>query len=146
GAGTYILQEESGLLNFAHETVETSIDLKNELDIKTYLLGNEFVAKSEKQGAVAENEDGAYIHFVRVIEKGKVQVGYSLKTIEEGSETWEGRIDDGAIVVKPFRDNLVKVSILDHVYYINSFGQLFEKENENDLGFSKTWNLKKFEE
>jgi hypothetical protein len=61
------------------------------------------------------------------------------------SETVESRIDEGIFKITPHSDDMVKFKLLDEDYYLNSSGQLFEKANDRDKGFSVIWNLKKFE-
>jgi len=149
GAGVYVLQEESGILNFTHETTEIVIDLNDQQAISTYLFANEFYTKANihaTEAATHEGENGIYLHFVKVLENGKLQYGYSKKIIEGGAESWEGTIHDGIFSVTPYQNNMVKVQILDQFYYLNKAGQIFEKENEASNDFSVEWNVKKFEE
>jgi len=149
GAGTYILQEESGILEFTDESTELVLDLSDDQVVSTYIFGHEFYteanAKKREAGSHGE-ENGAYLHFVRVIENGKLQVGYSKKIIENGAESWEGTINEGIFAIEPYKNNMAKVQILNQTYYLNKSGQLFEKANEQAEDFSVTWNLKKFEE
>ncbi len=148
GAGVYILQEESGILNFGHHTNEVSIDLRDENQIKNYIFSNEFYKEADQtieEGISPKGEDGVFIHFVRVVQDNKMQFGYSKKTIAGESETMESKIDEGMFKITPFSDDLVKFKLLDEDYYLNSNGQLFEKANERSKGFSVIWNLKKFE-
>ncbi|MCF8367166.1 MAG: sodium:proton antiporter NhaD [Bacteroidales bacterium] len=149
GAGVYFLQEESGLLNFTHESNEIVLDLNDEQAVSTYIFGHEFYTKAGTHETEVGNhggENGAYLHFVRVLEKGKLQYGYSKKIIENGAESWEGTIHDGAYKIAPYKNNMVKVQILEQTYYLNKAGQIFEKDNESADDFSVEWNLKKFEE
>lgn len=150
GAGVYILQEESGILDFGNELTEVNLDLKDENQIKTYFFSNEFFkeAAHHETDAVAthDEESGSYIHFLRIIQESKFQYGYSEKIVTGKSESLESKIEEGKFKISPFKDNLVKIEILDQVFYLNKSGQLFEKENDASSEFSATWNLRKFEE
>jgi hypothetical protein len=149
GAGVYIIQEESGILHFDEEVTELTIDLNDEYDVTSYFFTKEFFAEAPHQ---AENkgshslECGTYLHFVRVVQEGKVQYGYSKKIIDGESESWQGKMDEGVFKVTPHNDELVKIEILDEIYYMNKAGQLLEKDNERDREFSVEWNLRKYEE
>jgi len=150
GAGVYILQEESGILEFTDEVTDLHLDLEDENQIKTYFFSNEFFKEAELHeinAVVTDGEEsGSYIHFVRVIQENKLQYGYSEKNVMGASESWDGKIEEGTFKLIPYNNDMVKINILDQVYYLNRIGQLFEKDNEASAKFSATWNLRKFEE
>jgi Na+/H+ antiporter NhaD/arsenite permease-like protein len=149
GAGVYYLQEESGILHFEEENTEVFINLDDEYEITAYLFTKEFFTPLEDEYEQVEepiHEDGRYLHFVRVLEQGVVQFGYSEKEVRGGSESWSGKIDEGIFKVTPYKDNMVRVDLLDKTYYLNKRGQLFEKENDQDKEFSLEWELRQFED
>lgn len=149
GAGVYIIQEESGILNFNKHTTEVTIDLNDEYDVTSYIFTKEFFAEAPHQAEHAGShghENGVYLHFVRVVQEGKIQYGYSKKIVNGDSESWQGKIEEGIFKVTPHNNNLVKIELLDEIYYMNGSGQLFEKDRETDREFSVEWNLRQFEE
>ena len=149
GAGAYILQEESGILNFNEITTEVTIDLNDEQEVTTFIFNNEFFAETPQQNTHTDSnlhESGAYLHFVRVAQEDNIQYGYSKKIVNGESETWQGKIEEGTFKITPQKNKLVKIELLDEIYYMNKSGQLFEKEKEADRKFSVEWNLRQFDE
>lgn len=149
GAGVYILQEESGILHFQEETTEVHINLQDEHAITSYIFTHEFFApldQADKYPSEPGEENGKFLHFVRVLQEGRIQFGYSMKTVKGGAESWEGQIDDGTFDVVPYEGKYVKFSVLDNTYYLNSKGQLFQKAHAGDKDFSFEWELRKYED
>lgn len=148
GAGAFILQEESGILHFGEEVPEVNLTLTNPQEVKNYMLSNEFFTESTKSSKAASQgyKNGTYIHFISVMQGNKTRVGYSMELINGDSKESIFKMKEGTINIIPYKENLIKVQVLDQTYYVNRAGQLFEKTNESDLGFSTTWNLRKFDE
>jgi hypothetical protein len=61
-------------------------------------------------------------------------------------ETWHNKIDDGHCVITPWRDNMVKVQVLDQTYYLNAVGHLFEMDEASPGVFTDEWAVREFEE
>jgi Na+/H+ antiporter NhaD/arsenite permease-like protein len=144
GAGTYILQEESGILNFGTHTTMIGLNLNDQKQVKTYLFGNEFYKANKEVSSVSNTDDGAYLHFVNVEQGDVVQVGYSLRTVNGEYETKQSKIDDGRCVISPWHDNMVKIQVLDKVWYLNATGHLFEMDDTAPGKITAEWAIKQF--
>ncbi|NCA84149.1 MAG: sodium:proton antiporter [Clostridia bacterium] len=144
GAGTYILQEESGILNFGTHTTMIGLNLNDQQQVKTYLFSNEFYKANKEASSASNKDDGAYLHFVNVEQGDVVQVGYSLRTVNGEFETWQSKIDDGRCAITPWHDNMVKIQVLDKVYYLNATGHLFEMDEAAPGKFTAEWAIKQF--
>ncbi len=125
GAGTYYLQEESGILNFNDEEQIIKIDLDSRSDIIKYLTTYEF--HSVPEGVhVHEGDEGNYIHFIRVDHQGEIYLGYSEQQNEHGNEAWDGKTEPGKIGIEKMGANQVKIDYLDKTFTMNSAGELVE--------------------
>jgi Na+/H+ antiporter NhaD/arsenite permease-like protein len=146
GAGAYILQEESGILNFGIHTQLVGLNLNDQEQVKTYLCSNEFYKANKDVSATASQEDGVYLHFVNINQDNVGQIGYSLRTVNGEYESWKRKIDDGRCVITPWHDNMVKVQVLDQTYYLNAVGHLFEMDEASSGTFSAEWAIRQFEQ
>ncbi len=146
GAGVYILQEESGILKFGMHTEIVGLNLNNQEEVKTYLCTNEFYKANADASSASSHEDGMYLHFVNIEQGNIAQTGYSMRTVDGEYETWHNKIDDGHCVITPWRDNMVKVQVLDQTYYLNAVGHLFEMDEASPGVYTAEWAIREFEE
>ena len=148
GAGTYYLQEESGILDFGEEEQELVIDLNSRSEVIKYLTTYEFYSLPE--GVTEESHDGEeegnFIHFIRIDHQGKTYLGYSKQQYHKSDETWDGKTEPGKIGIEKHGPNQVLIEFLDKKFYMNSAGELFGPDSENPKEFDVKWNRKEFEE
>ncbi len=148
GAGAYYLQEESKILEFGKEHKAFTVDLNNRQQVREHLYGNEFYTPLKPAGdhQPSGEEEGVYLHFIKVHEKGKTQIGYSKKTVRDGQETWNGKISDGICKIHKYSEDMVRIEVLDQTYLMNREGQLFEPDDEMTGNYSVQWSLRQFQE
>jgi len=148
GAGAYVLQEESGILDFGEQEEVVRIDLNSRNEIMTYLTSYEFVAPVEETESanVDHNgeESGIYLHFIKIMEKGENYLGYNKKTIKDGEESWDGVIKKSNCKIDKHSTDMVKILFLNTTYFLNSAGQLFESEDGSADSIFQ-WKKKEFE-
>jgi Na+/H+ antiporter NhaD/arsenite permease-like protein len=149
GAGVYYLQEESGILHFEEQEQALVIDLNSQSEIVNYLTTHEFYTLPEESAAIAvENgeEAGSFIHFIQIVHKGESYIGFSEEHFLKDEESYDGTLKKGKISIDKHSANLVKIKLLDKVYFMNSAGELFESLNGETEEFKAKWLRKEFEE
>jgi hypothetical protein len=145
GAGTYYLQEESGIFNFEDEEQAIMINLDSRSEVIKYLTTYEFHSIPEGTH-VHEGGEGDFIHFIRVDHQGEIYLGYSGQHHEHGEEAWDGKLEPGNIGIEKLGADQVKINFLDKTYHMNSAGELVEPNYGNKQGYNLEWKRTEFEE
>jgi hypothetical protein len=142
GAGTYIIQEESGIMHGEKDHEEYVVNLKDENSVIQYLTHNEFYHVTGDDEVEGSHADGEYLYFIRFDDEKNhvIYMGYQLKIIDEGEETWEGKLSKEKVTFKMQNPQELIIKAFGKAFKLNSDGELFEMENVNgQLKAMKTW-------
>jgi Na+/H+ antiporter NhaD/arsenite permease-like protein len=121
GAGVYIIQEESGILEFgAEESKNILLDLGDREQVSTYLLTNEFITPED-------GEEAYKMHFIRYHSEqtGETMVGYHMGSETHGKETWGGIMEHKAPEYS-MDEGRLKIIYADKEFFLTPDGRLLE--------------------
>ncbi len=140
GAATYIIQEESGMMEIGHEVATTSkVILDDQDNVIQYLTSVEFVSKQ----AEGNEEMAESIHFIKFpdLKNSQTYMGYYFKVMENGDEYWNGKLFKQQANFQRISPDEMKFSITDKTFILNSGGTLVEqvKVEGTDMAAMKTW-------
>jgi len=143
GAGAYILQEESGILHGKSDEKEYVVNIQNETDIIDFLTHNEFFHASTEDAGHGAHADGQYLYFIKFDDEKnqEIYMGYQMKTIEHGNESWEGKLIKDKVVFSK-EGNQIRVDVFGKTFMLNSDGVLVEmKKGADGVDMMKTWEM-----
>ena len=129
GAGTYILQNESGILH-KKEVQEYVVNLDDRDQVLEYLVINQFTHEVEaSEVEKLEHGDTYYLNFIRFYDEksGETYLGYSRKLVQGGDETWDGQLKRSPVNMEKVSDNELRIELLETVYHLNYDGVLLEE-------------------
>jgi hypothetical protein len=142
GAGTYIIQEESGIMHGEKDHEAYVVNLQDENGVIQYLTHNEFYRVTEDTELHGSHADGQYLYFIKFDDEKneEIYMGYQLKTINQGEESWEGKLIREKVIFSKEGPQELRFEIFGKVFRLNSDGELFEMRRV-DEGFEvmKTW-------
>lgn len=146
GAGVYILQEESGILHGKEDVKEYVVNLNSEDDVIQYLTHNEFFHAIGEHDSEALHADGQYLYFIKFEDEKthEIYLGYQLKTIDHGNETWEGKLMKDKVTFSKTGPQKIKLDMFGRIFLLNSDGELFEVKKEKGgegADKEKEWHL-----
>ena len=143
GAGTYILQEESGILHGKSEGKEYVVNIQNETDIIDFLTHNEFFHASTDEAGHGMHADGQYLYFIKFDDEKnhEIYMGYQMKTIEHGNESWEGKLIKDKVVFSK-EGNQIRIDCFGKTFMLNNDGVLVEvMKGAEGVDLMKTWEM-----
>ncbi len=142
GAGTYILQEESGIFHHKGDKIEHVVNIQNETEVIHFLTHNEFFFATGEDTDHGLHANGQYLYFIKFDDEkhNEIYMGYQIKTIEQGNESWEGQLIRDKVVFSKEGKQQLRVDVVGKTFMLNHDGDLVEMmKGKEGAEMSKTW-------
>jgi len=144
GAGTYYLQEESGLFHGKTDHAAVVVNLDDENAIIEYLTTHEFYynhLEGHIEGSESMHKDGTYLFFIKFedIKENKFYLGYNKKMKESDLEKWDGSLQPSDFDFERVDNNSISFNLFGNRYKLTDMGELHEFSMQDGLEFHKIW-------
>ncbi len=130
GGAAYIIQEESGIMEFKDSNSAFVINFDNKQEISQYLLSYQFVVDQNTVAEQGENTEYE-LNFIQFEDKKKGGdfIGYKIKESNGQNGSWGGKLMEGDFRFQKLSDDDLKVTVLDKVFHLHKDGKLFEEKH-----------------